>query len=111
MFWPLKRLQRGTPPGAEKRRHPRYTYPRLRLIIEGRRYKTRNWSLGGFRVDRFHRPLGKFERMTGELRVPGGSKTTFFGEVAWTNDDNDFGLRLTELDSQVFAELLEHNAP
>ncbi len=54
-----------TDEGAERRRHPRRELPRLVLRVEDHKYRTRDWSFGGFRIDRFHRPVDTGERLRG----------------------------------------------
>ena len=51
--------------GRERRRHPRYKIPRLVLRIEKQKYRTRDWSLGGFRLNAFHRPVESGEQLQG----------------------------------------------
>ena len=51
--------------GRERRRHPRFKMPRLVLRIENQKYRTRDWSLGGFRINEFHRPVASGEQLQG----------------------------------------------
>ena len=56
----------------ERRQHSRHVAPRLTLRFEGRNYKTTDWSLGGFRISGFHRPVLRGEPLD-------GSVVTWFG--------------------------------
>ena len=56
----------------ERRQHPRHVAPRLTLRFEGRNYKTTDWSIGGFRIKGFHRPVLRGEPLD-------GSVVTWFG--------------------------------
>jgi len=44
----------------------------LQLVIEDQRYNTDDWSLGGFRVDAFHRDVHLGEKLTGSVATWGG---------------------------------------
>ncbi len=66
------------PGGREQRQHPRYAMPRLSLRFEGHNYKTTDWSIGGFRISGFHRPVRPGEKLEGSVITWGGLKNEAF---------------------------------
>lgn len=91
----------------DRRRTPRYRRPRLKLRIDGRTYRTVDWSLGGVRISDFAGPLHPLERLEGRLRVPGGPGGAIVAEVIWIGDDGDVGLRFLEIEPKLFLALSE----
>jgi hypothetical protein len=75
----------------ERRKHRRIYGHSLSLTIEGKRYETLDWSLGGFRIVDFHRMLTPCQQIAGVVLdrdgVRGGEftaaivRTTVSGEV------------------------------
>src|SRR5271154_521686 len=75
----------------ERRKHRRIYGFSLSLTIEGKSYETLDWSLGGFRIADFHRPLEPRQQIAGTVvgqsGVRGGEftaaivRTTVGGEV------------------------------
>ncbi len=66
------------PGGRERRQHPRYVARRLTLRFEDHNYKTMDWSIGGFRISDFHRPLRPGDRLEGGVITWGGLKKEAF---------------------------------
>ncbi len=56
----------------ERRQHARRSSPILTLRIEGKKYKTLDWSLGGFRIEGFHREIRTGETLKGSVDKLGG---------------------------------------
>src|ERR671923_57557 len=73
---------------TDRRRHPRHAGPALALTIEGRRYKTVDWSLGGMRLGGFHRPLARGERVSGRVgRIARTRAGEFVAEVVHVTEE------------------------
>jgi len=89
---------------ADRRRHARRKAPTLRVRIDGRNYRTADWSMGGVRLAGFQGHLRRLERVSGTVAVPGGPKGPFVAEVMWQRDDT-VGLRFLEVAPSVFFEL------
>ncbi len=64
--------------GRERRQHPRHVARRLTLRFEDHNYKTTNWSVGGFRISDFHRPVRPVDRLEGSVVTWGGLKQEAF---------------------------------
>lgn len=62
----------------ERRRHPRRLLPPLSLRIEERKYKTDDWSIGGFRIGAFHREVRPGDMVTGSVVTWGGLRREAF---------------------------------
>jgi hypothetical protein len=91
---------------CERRSSNRNQGEALTISVEGCTYKTHDWSLGGFRLDGFHRDLRIGDRITGTIRVsrwaPPGD---FTAEVMHTGVDRMFGARLIDISSRTFAAM------
>lgn len=91
---------------AEKRKHPRHRQPALVIRTEGACHKTRDWSLGGFRLDGFHQPLAPKDRISGTIALGRfGERGEFVAEVARMSEESGIGLRLLEISPQVFLSM------
>jgi hypothetical protein len=84
----------------------RYKQPRLKVRIRGRAYRTVDWSLGGVRVADFAGPVERLERLDGTLKIPGGPSGPFTGEVIWTGESGEVGLRFVEIAPDLLVELM-----
>lgn len=105
-------LRRLLSPGAathatphEQRAHTRYQSPAVHLTLEGQRYRTLDWSLGGFRIPAFHRVLVRGDRLAGTVGAiayapPGPVEL----EVAHASDDC-VGFRIIEIAPQSFLAM------
>ena len=88
--------------GSERRRHPRHSQPRLVLRIEERKYRTRDWSLGGFRIDGFHRSVYSEEELEGVVTTwTGLFRESFNADVVHT-----YKQTMAEVEEGVELELL-----
>jgi hypothetical protein len=84
--------------GSERRRHPRHSQPRLVLRIEERKYRTRDWSLGGFRIAGFHRPVDREEELEGVVTTwTGLFRESFNADVVHSGTGGDLRCRFREL--------------
>jgi len=97
----------GVAIGSRDRRvHRRYLYPALRLEIDGKRYKTTDWSLGGFRINGYHEALAVGDRLTGQITpINSSGPGTFVAEVVRIAETGEIGLRLLEITPAVFITM------
>jgi len=95
---------------AERRRYRRINSLVLRVTIDGVRYKTHDWSLGGFRLAAgpISRTIG--EHVTGTVRIGlAGLSGPFAAEVVRHDDEGRIAFRFIDISSRVFARLVEAN--
>ncbi len=91
------------PGGREQRQHPRYAMPRLSLRFEGHNYKTTDWSIGGFRISGFHRPVRPGETLEGSVVTWGGlKKEAFKADVVRLSHEGDVCCRFLTLTKAMF---------
>jgi hypothetical protein len=93
---------------AEKvpdRRHaPRFQKPALWLELDGWRYKTRDWSLGGFRIGDCRKPPRPRDRVQG--RIEGiGCIGSFTAEVVRINEDGSIAGRFLEITPAILMAM------
>src|SRR5713226_8140350 len=91
--------------GVERRQHPRLREPAITLVIEGRKVKTIDWSLGGCLI--VAADLGPPSRHVGEklggtLRLAKVPKGEFMAEVVRKTDRGELGLRWLEFTGATF---------
>jgi hypothetical protein len=89
----------------DRRRHPRFHVDPLSLKIDGKRYKSTDWSLGGFKVSRFHGDLGSGDRISGQINFPGAPRGEFVAEVVNIYAAREFGMRFLEISPKVFLAM------
>ncbi len=65
----------------KRRQRPRHVARRLTLRFEDHNYKTIDWSIGGFRISDFHRPVRPGETLEGSVVTWGGLKKEAFKAV------------------------------
>jgi hypothetical protein len=88
----------------DRRRSPRFTKPALWLEFEGWRYKTRDWSLGGFRVGDFRKPVQSREKVNG--RIEGiGCIGSFTAEVVRLHEDGSLAGRFLEITPAILMAM------
>ena len=84
--------------GRERRQRPRHVVPRLTLRFEGHNYKTTDWSIGGFRISDFHRPVRPGETLEGSVVTWGGlKKEAFEADVLRLDPEGDVCCRFLTL--------------
>ena len=89
--------------GAERRQHPRYTHRSLVLRIDGHRYRTIDWSLGGFRIGTFHREVAVGTMIEGKVAKCGRIQSgEFTAEVIRFTEDGGIGLRWMAISPATF---------
>ncbi len=88
--------------GPERRQHERYKTPRLVLRIEEQKYRTLDWSMGGFRIGPFHRPLGPRETLTGTIdQMAGLLREPFEADITRITEDGEVCCRFLTLPNAV----------
>ncbi len=84
--------------GRERRQHPRHVARRLKLRFEDHNDKTTDWSIGGFRISDFHRPVRPGETLEGSVVTWGGlMKEAFKADVLRLNPEGDVCCRFLTL--------------
>ncbi len=98
----------GRAGGDERRQYPRTRDPPLRLVIEGKKYPTIDWSLGGFLIGGFHRDIALRETISGKIRSRGGIVGgEFTARAARKTDDGQIGFRFIEITSKTWMSMSE----
>lgn len=104
----LARRVMGRPSDSERRQYPRTRDPALRLVIDGEKYPTIDWSLGGFRIGGFHRDIALRETITGKIRsrsgIVGGA---FTARATRKTDDGQIAFRFIEIASKTWMSMNE----
>ena len=92
--------------GKERRQFARHAGTSLTVQVEGHKYKTLDWSLGGFRLPSFHHPIQPKERFSGRLTpARGGTPGEFTAEVVWVKEDGHCGVKLIEITPATFLSM------
>jgi len=95
----------AAPPDA-RRRHRRIQTVKLTILIGKRRYKTRDWSLGGFRIAAPDLAYRSNQPISGKLNGPGlFDSGEFEGVISWVSEQGEIGVRLTEVSRESFAAM------
>ncbi len=96
----------GLPPQTDLRHHRRVYDRPIKVRVEGKQYDTLDWSLGGFLINGYHRPLEIGECLSGKIGPVDGVKAgDFIVEVVRTIDDGDVGVRFIEISSEIFLAM------
>ena len=88
----------------ERRQHARITSLPLVIIVDGKRFKTVDWSLGGFWITGFRGHSHKGAVLSGTIEHPDASAGEFVAEVV-AADDGDIRARLIEITPAVFVAM------
>ncbi len=84
--------------GRKWRQRPRHVARRLTLRFEDHNDKTTDWSIGGFRISDFHRPLRPGDRLEGGVITWGGlKKEAFKADVLRLSREGDVCCRFLTL--------------
>ncbi len=96
----------GPTPQTDRRHHRRVYDRPINVRMEGKQYDTLDWSLGGFRINGYHRTIEIGERLSGKIGPVNGIKSgDFVAVVVRTVDDGDVGVRFLEISSDVFLAM------
>ena len=94
------------PGGRERRQHPRHVMPRLTLRFEDHNYKTTDWSIGGFQISGFHRPVRPGETLEGSVVTWGGLKQEAFkADVLRLGPEGDVSCRLLTVTRAIVSAM------
>jgi hypothetical protein len=88
----------------DRRRHARHTTPTLKVRINGKSYRTKNWSLTGFRLDDFDGVCAWGEQIRGIILFKGG-RGEVLAEAVRVGPGEAVGFRIIEVDSDVFIRM------
>ena len=90
----------------ERRRHRRIYGRPIKVVLEDQSYKTLDWSLGGFRINKYHRELKRGERLSGVIgpfaRVKSGECVV---EVVRVAENGDIGAKFVEIAPKIFVAM------
>ncbi len=93
----------------DRRAHRRIYDRPLTLEFDGKKYKTRDWSTGGFRLVGPVAHVRVRDRVTGKIRMGRfGTKGAFTAEVVRIDDNGDVAMRLLEVSSSTFLSMYAH---
>jgi hypothetical protein len=92
---------------SDRRRHERHATPTLKVRINGKGYRTRNWSLAGFRLDDFDGICECGEQVRGVILFE-GRRGEVVAEAVRVGPDEAVGFRILEIGSEVFARMSAH---
>jgi hypothetical protein len=89
---------------SDRRRHARHTEPALKVRINGKRYRTKDWSLSGFRLDDFDGVCEWGEQVRGVILFK-GCRGEFVAEAVRFGPAVAIGFRILEISSDVFGRM------
>jgi hypothetical protein len=89
---------------SDRRRHARRTTPTLKVRINGKSYRTRNWSLSGFRLDDFDGICEWGEQVRGVILFK-GCRGEVVAEAIRFGPGAAIGFRVLEIGSNVFRQM------
>ena len=102
----LARLKRPAGSGSDQRQHPRVYDRPLKLLIDGRRYKTLDWSMSGMRIAAYPAAGGPNATVAGVILAGGQVKRgEFVAEVVRVLPDGSVGVRFVKLWSETFISM------
>ncbi|MFP6730115.1 MAG: PilZ domain-containing protein [Alphaproteobacteria bacterium] len=94
------------PGRRERRQHARHIAPRLTLRFEGHNYKTTDWSIGGFRIRDFHRPVRRGEPLEGSVVTwLGLSHEAFKADVLRIGPEGEIACRFLTLPRKLLGAM------
>jgi hypothetical protein len=89
---------------SDRRRRARHAAPVLKVRIAGKRYRTRNWSLTGFRLDDFDGVCAWGEQIRGVILFK-GCRGDVVAEAVRVGPGQAVGFRILEVSSDVFLRM------
>lgn len=90
----------------ERRRHTRRDEPRLTVLIGDRRYRTVDWSHGGFQIRVCDGDFAPGESVRGVVETVGSAGPgEFEAEVAWS-EDGRAGFRFVSLPRLLYLSMI-----
>ena len=88
----------------DRRRSPRFSKPALWVELDGWRYKTCDWSLGGFRIGECRKPTRPRDRVRGRLEGI-GCVGSFTAEVVRVGEDGTLAGRFLEITPAILMAM------
>ena len=88
----------------DRRRQARHMAPTLKVRINGRRYRTKDWSLLGFRLDDFDGICECGEQIRGVILFK-GCRGEVLAEAVRVGPDQAVGFRILEVSSDLFLRM------
>jgi hypothetical protein len=92
---------------SDRRRQARHTAPTLKVRISGKRYRTKDWSLTGFRLDDFDGVCASGEQIRGVILFK-GRRGEVLAEAVRVGPGEAIGFRILEIGSDVFFQMSAH---
>ena len=92
---------------SDRRRQARHTAPTLKVRINGKRYRTKDWSLTGFRLDDFDGVCASGEQIRGVILFK-GRRGEVLAEAVRLGPGEAIGFRILEIGSDVFFQMSAH---
>ncbi len=89
----------------DRRKHFRRHVPVLTLTIEDNKYRTVDWSLGGFAIRDFHRSLDVGDKLRGGIAPIGSEGHGEFDVRVRNIHEGIVGLMLTDISSANFLAM------
>lgn len=91
----------------DRRRHARGATPTLKVRINGKSYRTKDWSLAGFRLDDFDGVCEWGEQIRGVILFK-GRRGEVVAEAVRVGPGAAIGFRVLEINSDVFLQMSAH---
>lgn len=92
--------------GPERRRHRRLQDAKLTIFIGNKRYKTNDWSLGGFRLRAPGNDFSTNQLISGALHGPGRfDRGVYEATIVWIADDGELGAHFIDISHQNFLAM------
>jgi hypothetical protein len=92
---------------SDRRRQARHTAPTLKVRINGKRYRTKDWSVTGFRLDDFDGVCASGEQIRGVILFK-GRRGEVLAEAVRVGPGEAIGFRIIEIGSDVFLQMSAH---
>jgi hypothetical protein len=91
----------------DRRRHARGATPTLKVRINGRSYRTKDWSLSGFRLDDFDGVCECGEQVRAVILFK-GRRGEVVAEAVRLGPGEAVGFRVLEISSDLFPQMIAH---
>jgi hypothetical protein len=92
---------------SDRRRQARHTAPTLKVRINGKQYRTKDWSVTGFRLDDFDGVCASGEQIRGVILFK-GRRGEVLAEAVRLGPGEAIGFRILEIGSDVFFQMSAH---
>jgi len=89
---------------SDRRKHARQASPTLKLRINGRRYRTKDWSLSGFRLDDFDGVCACGEQIRGVVLFR-GCRGEVLAEAVRIGPGEAIGFRILGISTKLLVRM------